>query len=203
MLSGLPRAFCAGVAVADHVPERRRIDTMLAAMRAVLEALVASPAVTVAAVSGACLGGGAEIASACDLVLAAEDARIGFPEIRLACFPPGGAALLPLKVADARAADWILTGRVVSGREAAEMGFASRACRAAVLDEEASRLADELLSRSPAALRAVVGVLRAPRRQALAEALVRAEEAYRGLAGSEDLARAVSTFGKKQNQGEP
>ena len=167
-------------------------------MRAVLEALVASPAVTVAAVSGACLGGGAEIAAACDLVLAAEDARIGFPEIRLACFPPGGAALLPLKVGETRAADWILTGRVVSGSEAAETGFASRACTAAALDEESGRLAEDLLSRSPAALRAALGVLRAPRRQALAGALLSAEEAYRGLAGSEDLARAVSSFGGKE-----
>jgi enoyl-CoA hydratase/carnithine racemase len=186
--------------VSDHVPEPRQIDRMLAAMRAVLEALVASPAVTVAAVSGACLGGGAEIAAACDLVLAAEDARIGFPEIRLACFPPGGAALRPLKVGESRAADWILTGRTVSGSEAAQAGFASRACPAAALEEESGRLAQELLSRSPAALRAALGPLRAPRRQALAGALRCAEDAYRGLAGSEDLSRAVSSFGRKEEK---
>ncbi|HEV2063427.1 MAG TPA: enoyl-CoA hydratase-related protein, partial [Thermoanaerobaculia bacterium] len=132
--------------------------------------------------------------------LAAEDARIGFPEIRLACFPPGGAALLPLKVGEARAADWILTGRVVSGSEAAETGFATFACPAAALDEETGRLAEELLSRSPAALRAALGVLRAPRRQALAGALRSAEDAYRGLAGSEDLARAVLSFGRKEGK---
>ena len=63
---------------------------------AVLRALVETPAVTLASVSGACLGGGAEIVAACDLVLVAEDARIGFPEIRLACFPPAAAVLLPL-----------------------------------------------------------------------------------------------------------
>ena len=169
-------------------------------MRAVLEALVGSPAVTIAAVSGACLGGGAEIAAACDFVLAAEDSRIGFPEIRLACFPPGGAALLPLKVGEARAADWILTGRVVSGTEAAQAGFASRACKADALEEETERLTEELLSRSPAALRAAIGVLRAPRRQALDQALLSAENAYRGLAGSEDLARAVSSFGKEKEK---
>ena len=197
MLSGLPRAFSSGVAVLDHVPEPRQIDTMLAAMRNVLEALVATPAVTVAAVSGACLGGGAEIAAACDFILAAEDARVGFPVIRLACFPPGAAAMLPVKVGEARAADWILTGRVVSGREAVEAGFASRSCPAAALEEETERLAEELLSRSPAALRAALGVLRAPRRNAIALALTLAEDAYRSLAGSEDLARAVLNFGKK------
>ena len=90
VLRGLPRAFSAGVEVAAHAPEPDLIEGMLAAMRRVLCALVETPAVTLAAVSGACLGGGAEIVAACDLVLVAEDARIGFPEIRLACFPPGG-----------------------------------------------------------------------------------------------------------------
>lgn len=67
VLSGLPRAFSAGVDVADHMPESAAIERMLAAMRAVLECLVGVPAVTVACVSGVCLGGGAEIAAACDL----------------------------------------------------------------------------------------------------------------------------------------
>src|SRR5262249_61903921 len=111
---------------ADHVPEPARIETMLSAMRGALEALVASEAVTLAAISGACLGGGAEIVSACDLVLVAEDARVGFPEIRLACFPPGAAALLPGRIGEARANEWILSGRVVSGR-----GGARRAARRA------------------------------------------------------------------------
>jgi cyclohexa-1,5-dienecarbonyl-CoA hydratase len=199
VLSGLPRAFSAGVAVSDHVPEPARIETMLAAMRAVLEALVEAPAVTVAAVSGACLGGGAEIAAACDFVLAAEDARIGFPEIRLACFPPGAAALLPLKIGEARAADWILTGRVLSGRDAALAGFASRAVAAADLVGETDRLVSELSSRSPAALSAAREVLRGPRRDALARRLPLAESAYRGLAGSEDLGRAVAEFGKRES----
>jgi enoyl-CoA hydratase/carnithine racemase len=91
VLHGLPRAFSAGVDVAAHAPEPVAIEEMLSAMRRVLAALCETPAVTLASVSGACLGGGAEIVSACDLVLVAEDARIGFPEIRLACFPPGAA----------------------------------------------------------------------------------------------------------------
>jgi enoyl-CoA hydratase/carnithine racemase len=170
---------------------------MLAAMRSVLEALVAAPAVTVASVSGVCLGGGAEIAAACDYILAAEDARIGFPEIRLACFPPGAAALLPLKIGEARAADWILTGRLLSGREAAQAGFAARAVPAGALEVETDRLAAQLSSRSPAALAAACEALRGPRRDALARTLALAENAYRGLAGSKDLAKAVQEFGKR------
>ncbi len=194
VLTGLPRAFCAGVDVADHVPEPARIERMLAAMREVLAALVESPAVTLAAVGGACLGGGAEIVAACDLVLVGEDARIGFPEIRLACFPPGAAALLPGRIGEARAAEWILSGRILSGKEAAEAGFAARAVPSGRLAGETERLAERILGTSPAALDAARGLLRTPRREALAARLPAAEAAYRGLAGSADLARTVAVF---------
>jgi cyclohexa-1,5-dienecarbonyl-CoA hydratase len=194
VLTGLPTVFSAGVDVAEHVPEPARIEQMLAAMRDVLTALIASPAVTLAAVSGACLGGGAEIVAACDLVLLADDARIGFPEIRLACFPPGAAALLPGLVGEARATDWILSGRILSGKEAAEAGFASRSVPAARLAEETRRLAGRILEASPAALAAARDLLRQRRREALATRLPAAEEAYRQLAGSEDLAKAVRDF---------
>jgi cyclohexa-1,5-dienecarbonyl-CoA hydratase len=197
VLTGLPRAFSAGVDVAEHAPEPAPIERMLAAMRDALTALVESPAVTLAAVSGACLGGGAEIALACDLVLVAEDARVGFPEIRLACFPPGAAALLPGRIGEARAAEWILSGRVFSGKEATEAGFASRAVPAGRLAAETDRLAESLLETGPAALSAALGLLRADRREALATRLPAAEAAYRALAGDPDLARAVREFGKR------
>lgn len=105
VVTGLPRAFSAGVEVAEHRPDPEAIEAMLSAMRAALTALLAVRAVTIASVSGACLGGGAELAAVCDIVLAAEDARIGFPEIRLACFPPGAVAFLPARIGEARAAE--------------------------------------------------------------------------------------------------
>ncbi len=194
VLSGLPRAFSAGVDVAAHVPEPQAIEGMLAAMREVLTALIETPAVTLAVISGACLGGAAEIASACDLVLASEDARIGFPEIRLACFPPGAAALLPARIGEARASLWILTGETVSGREAADAGFASRAVAPARLFDETERLAARILSAAPAALASARDLVRRSRREALAKRLPEAEEAYRRLAGDRDLARAVAAF---------
>lgn len=194
VLSGLPAAFCAGVEIADHVPESGAIDRMLEAMRAVLTELLQVPAVTVASVAGACLGGGAEIAAACDLVLVAEDARIGFPEIRLSCFPPGGVALLPLRIGPARAAEWILTGRAYSGNEAATAGFATGSHPRSALERETERAARELLSRGPAALAGARDLLREPRREALRQLLPRAEAAYRRLASDDDLARAVREF---------
>jgi cyclohexa-1,5-dienecarbonyl-CoA hydratase len=200
VLRGLPRAFSAGVSIPEHVPDSSAIETMLGAMRGALNALVKTSAVTIAAVSGACLGGGAEIAAACDLVLVSEDARVGFPEIRLACFPPGAAALLPVRIGSLRAADWILTGRVLSGREAADAGFAARAVPPTKLEDETARLARQLLDTSAAALAGARDLIRAERRRALAEALPHAEDAYRLLAGSEDLARAVEKFGTRNTE---
>jgi len=194
VIGGLAEAFSAGVDVAEHVPEPERIETMLSAMREVLTALVDTPAVTVAAVSGACLGGGAEIAVACDLVLVADDARVGFPEIGLGCFPPWAAVVLSSAIGEARSADWILTGRIVSGREAERAGLAARAVARIRLEEETERVVDTLLSRGPAALSAARDLLRRPRRDALRTRLAEAERAYRGLAGDADLAREVARF---------
>lgn len=198
VLSGLPRAFSAGVDIADHAPEADAIERMLSAMRQVLGRLVALPAVTVACVSGACLGGGAEVAAACDLVFAADDARIGFPEIRVACFPPGAAVLLPARIGEARASEWILRGGIYSGRDAATAGFATRAFPADALERETGRVIAELLSRSPLALASARDLIRRCRREALARDLSRAEEAYRRLVGSEELAKAVEGFRKSR-----
>ena len=198
LLAGLPRAFSAGVAIAEHVPESAAIERMLAAMRALLSALIETPAVTVAAVSGACLGGGAEIAAACDFVVAAEDARIGFPEIRLGCFPPAAAVLLPARIGETRAVEWILTGKTFSGSQAAEVGFLTRAVPATALEAEARRLAREIASRGSAAVNAARGLLRAGRRSALAAGLAGAEDAYRKLEGDPDLSRAIREFMEKK-----
>ena len=196
VVKGLDRAFSAGVEIADHKPEARLIDRMLAAMRKALTALIETPAITVAAITGACLGGGAELASACDVILTAEDARIGFPEIRVGCFPPAAAVFLAARIGEARAAEWILTGRISSGTEAAAAGFAARALTADSLERETALLVEGLLSRSPEALAAAREILRRPRRETLATALPYSEAAYRKLEGSADLARAVREFKK-------
>jgi cyclohexa-1,5-dienecarbonyl-CoA hydratase len=198
VLRGLPRAFSAGVSVPEHAPEPDAIERMLGAMRGVLASLVDTPAVTLASVSGACLGGAAEILCACDLALVADDARVGFPEIRLACFPPGAAVLLPVRIGEAAAAEWILCGETRSGREAADAGLASRAVRAEQLEAETERLAGRICVASPRALALALGLLRRGRREALRLRLPEAEDAYRRLAGSEDLARAVKEFGAKR-----
>src|SRR6202451_4712529 len=98
---------------------------MLLKCHAVIRAVVASKKVTIAAVRGHCLGGGAELAMVCDLVYTAATAQWGFPEIKLACYPPVACTALATLIGQKRASELILTGRTITGIEAAEMGLAN------------------------------------------------------------------------------
>ena len=125
ILSGAGKAFSVGVDVAAHTPDK--VADMLARFHGVIRALIATKKVTVAAVHGHCLGGGAELAMVCDLVYTTESASWGFPEIKLGCYPPVAATALAALVGQKQAADLILTGRSIRGAEAARIGLANRA----------------------------------------------------------------------------
>jgi len=199
VVTGHPH-FSAGVSIEDHGPER--IGAMLASFHGFLRAILAFPSPTIARVAGACLGGGAEIALACDLVFAAEDARIGFPEIGLACFPPAAAVLLPEAIGRNSAADWVLSGRVVSGRESERKGFAGRVFPRERLDEAVARFTAELAGRSRAAVNEATLVLRAPKRSLFDRSIGDAEKAYARLAASPDLAEAIRKFRDRKKRDE-
>ena len=124
LLSGEGKSFSVGVDVAAHTPDK--VTDMLTKFHAVIRALVSSRKVTIAAVHGHCLGGGAELAMVCDLVYTVDTAMWGFPEIKLGCYPPVAATALAALVGQKHAADLILTGRNVSGTEAARIGLANR-----------------------------------------------------------------------------
>src|ERR1051325_8001124 len=103
VIAGGDSAFCAGVDVAAHTPDKVR--DMLVKFHSVIRALIATRKVTIAAVRGNCLGGGAELAAVCDLVFTTDTANWGFPEISLGCFPPVAAVVLAGIVGQKRAAD--------------------------------------------------------------------------------------------------
>src|SRR5262249_10491433 len=123
VLSAAGNAFSAGVDVAAHSADK--VESMLSNFHAVIRALVASKKVTIAEVRGACLRGGAELAMDCDVAYRGEDARGGFPEIRLVCSPPVAATALSALVGQKRAAELVLTGRTITGAEAARIGLAT------------------------------------------------------------------------------
>ena len=149
-LRGEGKAFSAGVDVAAHTPDK--VDEMLTKFHGVIRALIATKKVTIAAVRGHCLGGGAELAMVCDLACTAESAQWGFPEIRLGCYPPVACTALAALVGQKRAAELILTGRTIDGKEAAEIGLANRAVPESELAAAVDESIGHLRKHSPAAL---------------------------------------------------
>jgi cyclohexa-1,5-dienecarbonyl-CoA hydratase len=147
---GAGKAFSAGVDVAAHTPDK--IDEMLTKFHAVIRTLVASRKVTIAAVHGHCLGGGAELAMICDIVYTTTSAQWGFPEIKLGCYPPVACTALAALVGQKSAAELILTGRMIDGTEAADIGLATRAVSEDKLDMVGEDCINRLLKLSPAAL---------------------------------------------------
>jgi len=150
ILSGDGKAFSAGVDVAAHTPDK--VDEMLAKFHAIIRALLATKKVSIAAVHGLCLGGGADLAMMCDMVYTTDSAQWGFPEIKLGCYPPVACTALAALVGQKRAAELILTGREISGKEAAEIGLATRAVPDAQLASAVDGSAEHLRQLSPVAL---------------------------------------------------
>jgi enoyl-CoA hydratase len=153
VLAGNERAFAAGADIAElaagtpiSLYENRRIDAW-DAIRAVRTPLVA-------AVSGFCLGGGCELAMLCDLIVAAESAKFGQPEINLGVLPgAGGTQRLTRAVGKAVAMDLILTGRMLTAREALSFGLVARVVAQEAWLGEAKRVAAEIAAKSPISVR--------------------------------------------------
>jgi cyclohexa-1,5-dienecarbonyl-CoA hydratase len=146
-----PKAFSAGAEVGDHVPERVR--EMLAAFHVVFRRLARADCVTIAAVHGHCLGGGMELATFCNFVIAEESAKFGQPEIKLACFPPIAMITLPALCGLKAAMDLILTGRTISAEESRRLGIVSRIEKNGELQLGTEKLLEELSGLSPSVLR--------------------------------------------------
>jgi cyclohexa-1,5-dienecarbonyl-CoA hydratase len=189
---GDARGFSAGVEVADHTPDR--VGSMLADFHGAVRAVWEAPCVTLAAVHGFALGGGLELAIACDLVIVEDDARLGFPEITLGCYPPVAAALLPARVGWARASEWVLGGETFDATTARASGLVNRTCASGTLREAVREFLAPFLARSPVVLREAKLALREGEANARERALSRIEERYLGslmaLADAEEGIRA-------------
>jgi cyclohexa-1,5-dienecarbonyl-CoA hydratase len=144
-------SWCAGVEVADHKPEL--VDGMIAAFNRML-ALVGTMAVpTIAAVHGSCLGGGMELAIACDIIIAAAKAKFGQPEIKLGFFPPYAAIRLPQLVGPAKAVEICATGKIYTADESKSLGFVSQVVPEDQFADAVNRMAAEIKACSPLIIR--------------------------------------------------
>jgi cyclohexa-1,5-dienecarbonyl-CoA hydratase len=197
VLSGEGRGFSAGVDVAAHTPDSA--EAMLLKFHAVIRLLVAGKKVTIAAVHGPCLGGGAELAMVCDLAYTADSARWGFPEIKLGCYPPVACTALATLVGQKRAAELILTGRTISGTEAAQMGLANRAVPSEELAAVVEETVQELLKLSPAALAVTKKAFYAWDAMHFDKGLARAEKIYlEELMKTADAHEGIRAFMEKR-----
>ena len=191
------RAFSAGVDVKDHT--RDKVPEMLEVVHGAIRTLLSLPQITIARVRGACLGGGCEIASSCDFILASEESFFATPEIQVGCYPPVALARFPSQIGYHRAVEMILTGRRIPAREAAAIGLINRALPAAGLDAAVQELLAELRGKSRAVLRLTLKGLRELTLKGFSERLARSEEIYlKELLQTDDVEEGVRAFLEKR-----
>lgn len=197
IISGGARAFSAGVDVAVHTPDK--VQTMLQKFHAVILALTRSPKITIAEIHGACLGGGAELAMVCDMCFTTPDAKWGFPEITLGCYPPVACTALAALVGQKRAAELVFTGRTFSGEEATAWGLANESHPQGELQQAIQRSVDYLLKLSPAALAVAKKAFYAWDSMHLDKGLARAEKIYlEELMQTEDVKEGIAAWMEKR-----
>jgi cyclohexa-1,5-dienecarbonyl-CoA hydratase len=198
VLAGAGKAFSAGVDVVAHTPDK--VEEMLTKFHAVIRSLIAARKVTLAAVHGHCLGGGAELAMVCDIVYTAEGAQWAFPEIKLGCYPPVACATLAALVGHKSAAELILTGRSMSGKEAAENGLATRSVPEHDLTAAVEDCIRQLLALSPAALGIAKKAFYAWDAAHFDKGLARSEKIYlEELMKTKDAREGICAFLEKRN----
>ncbi len=193
-IEGAGDHFSFGASVEEHLPEA--VGRMLPEFHALVRDLLEVPAPTAAVVRGRCLGGGFELALACDFIFASQDATMGVPEITLGVFPPAATALLPVKIGAARAAEALLVGEAWSAARWLEIGLVTMVAPAAELEQAVDRWFESRLApKSAAALRhgalAARGAVRAVAEPRLAEL----EERYlKDLMGTADAVEGIKAF---------
>src|SRR5438552_7574788 len=192
-----PKAFSAGAEIADHTPGR--VKKMLSAFHAVFRRLAAADCLTIAAVHGHCLGGGMELATFCDFVLAAESAQFAQPEIKLGCFPPVAMVTLPHLIGMRAAAHLILTGEQISAAEACRLGLVTRVVPDVELPLAVDKLLEKLRKLSPAVLKLTRRTLGRIHSADFAKQLETVERVYLSvLMKSHDAREGIAAFLEKR-----
>jgi cyclohexa-1,5-dienecarbonyl-CoA hydratase len=197
VLEGAGKAFSAGVAIEDHVADR--VKPMLEAFHQIFRTLRGLDCVTLAAVQGAALGGGAELATFCDVVIASEDATLGQPEIKVGVFPPIAALHYPRRVGEARALSLLLSGDVIGAAEAQRIGLVDRVVPRAALAETVDALVAKFRGQSAPVLRLTKRAVRDSAGQDFELALAALEDLYRyDLMATADAGEGLRAFVEKR-----
>ena len=188
------KAFVSGADI-NAIRARKRDDALASINSGLMSAVESHPAVSIAAVNGYALGGGCELALACDLRLAATEAVFGLPEPSLGIIPgAGGTQRLPRIVGLGRAKEMILTGARWDARQALAYGLVSEVVPRAELMAAARALAGRVLALGPLALRLAKAALNASQQMSLAAGLVYESTAQAITFESRDKEEGTSAF---------
>ena len=147
------KAFSAGVEIKDHLPDK--IEETLEAFHRVFHLLAGINKPTVAAVRGFAYGGGCELASACDIVLASEDAQFGQQEVKVGAIPTVATVLLPRIIGRKKALEMIFTGDTLTAAEARKIGLVNEVFTAAELEKAVGELVEKFKKKSSVVLKLV------------------------------------------------
>lgn len=197
-IEGTGGEFSYGARIQEHTPEM--MTTVLPETHRIIKRLLAFPAATAALVEGRCLGGGFELALACDDMIATDSATFGLPEIRLAAFAPAAAAILPLRVGASRASRAIVTGQLQGAEYWHDAGLVSMvAPQARLLDAAGAWFDAHLSPHSAAALSHAALAARLTLRAQAEPALAAAERDYLGgLLKTADATEGVNAWLEKR-----
>lgn len=194
------KAFCAGADLKERAGmDPNQVRRCLAQIRRVLDQVENLPMPTIAAVNGAALGGGTELALACDLRVVAESAKMGLPETSLAIIPgAGGTQRLPRIIGKAKAKELIFTARRVDAAECLAIGLANRVSPLDGLLDAAHALAAEICQNGPVALKAAKRAIDRGMEMDLGNALVFESTCYEMTIPTEDRTEGLTAFREKR-----
>ncbi|MFH8251345.1 enoyl-CoA hydratase [Microbacterium sp. B2969] len=198
VLTGSERAFAAGADIKE-MEAKSGLDMLMGDHFGGWTTFAAVRTPVIAAVAGYALGGGCELAMMCDLIIAADTAKFGQPEINLGVMPGmGGSQRLIRAVGYYKAADLILTGRTMDAAEAERAGLVSRVVPAADLLDEVGKVADTIASKSLPSLYAAKAALDAAMETPLAEGLRFERHVFASLFDTADQKEGMAAFREKR-----
>jgi len=197
VILGKGPSWCAGVEVGDHKPEM--VAGMIAGFNRIFEMINKLDIPIIAAVHGACLGGGMEVAIACDIVIASENAVFGQPEIKLGFFPPYAAIRLPELIGAAKAIEICTTGKRYSAEASLKMGFVSQTAKSDDFAESVEKLIKEIKTSSPLIIRLNKRAVRKHLGMGFSEAVESVSDYFLNrLMKTEDVLEGINSFEEKR-----
>ncbi len=191
------KVFSAGVDVMDHTPDK--VVQMIDVFHGILKRLMVFPLPTVAALNGSAMGGGCELAIACDMVVAAEGTKLGQPEIKLGVFPPIAAILMPRIVSLPKVMELLLGGGLIDAAEAERLGMVNRVVPRASFQADARAFVGQFLQLSRVALIYTKRAIREASGKPFFEALFTVEQIYlKELMATDDAVEGLNAFMEKR-----